>query len=247
MQLIKTKAIVIRSLPYGESDLVVTFFSPGFGIIRGMAKGARKSRRRFQGSLEPFTTVMLGAFLKESGALARVDTADIVNARLGIRDDLKKYGAGSVMLELVSIFEVSGASGEVFNLIETALNLLERSPASLSLLAAFFPRYLRLSGFAIPLSSCGRCGADLALTGAAYAGSFSIYCPGCATRLEAPEAAIGRGTVAFLRRAEAVGTEAIGRLKLCSRDEKDALDFLGRFASAAAGKRLKTLDIASEF
>ncbi len=244
MNLIKTKAIVIRSIPYGESDLVVIFFSPGFGIIRGMAKGARKSRKRFLGSLEPFATVMLGAAVKESGALARVDTADLVNARLGIREDLKKYGAGSVMLELVSIFEVSGASGEVFHLIETALDILEGSSASLSLLAAFFPRYLSLSGFGIPLSSCGRCGADLALTGAMYAGGFSIYCSRCSPPAEA---AIGRGTVAFLRRAETVGTEVIGRLKLGSRDEKDALDFLGKFASAAAGKRLKTLDIASEF
>ena len=244
MNLIKTKAIVIHSLPYGESDLIVTFFSPASGIIKGMAKGARKSRKRFQGSLEPFATVMLGAAVKESGALARVDTADLVNARLGIRNDLKKYGAGSVILELVSIFEVSGASDEVFRLTETTLDLLERSSASLSLLAAFFPRYLRLSGFAIPLSSCGRCGADLGLTGAVYAGGFSIHCSRCSPPVEA---SIGRGTVAFLRRAEIVGDEAIGRLKLGSRDEKDVLDFLGRFASAAAGKRLKTLDIAGEF
>ncbi len=127
MQLIKTKAIVVHTLPYGESDLIVTFFSPGTGIIKGMAKGARKSRRRFQGSLEPFATVMLGAVLKESGTLARVDTADLLDARLGIRNDLKKYGAGSVMLELVSIFEVAGAhSGEVFSLIETNTAFLLR-------------------------------------------------------------------------------------------------------------------------
>ncbi len=259
MNLVKTKAIVIRSIPYGESDLVVIFFSPAEGIIRGMAKGARKSRKRFQGSLEPFATVMLGAAIKESGALARVDAADLVNARLGIREDLKKYGAGSVMLELVSIFEVAGAhSGDAFSLLETALDVLEMSSSPLSLLAAFFPGYLRLSGFAIPLSSCGRCGADLAITGAMYAGGFSICCPGCAPFCAAcpPEAglqvadlpaAISRGTVAFLRKAEAIGAEAIGRLKLGGKDEKDALDFLGRFAASAAGKRLKTLDIASEF
>ncbi|MGC2423878.1 MAG: DNA repair protein RecO [Nitrospirota bacterium] len=245
MQSVKTRAIVIHSLPFGESDLIVTFFSPDAGIIKGIAKGARKSRRRFQGSLEPFATVALGAFVKESGALARVDAADLLDARLWIREDLKKFGVGCVMLELVSVFEVPGAhSREAFSLLETALNLLEKSRAPSSLLAAFFVKYLKLSGFGLPFSSCGKCGADLALTGATYAGGFSIYCPRCVPKAEA---ALGRGTVAFIRRAESVEDAALGRLKLGPYEEREALDFLGKFTAASAGKRLKTLDIINEF
>jgi DNA repair protein RecO (recombination protein O) len=242
---VKTKAIVVHSLPFGESDLIVTFFSPDAGIIKGIAKGARKSRRRFQGSLEPFATVSLGAFVKESGALARVDAADLLDARLGIREDLKKFGAGCVMLELVSVFEVPGAhSREAFSLFEAALDLLSKSSAPLSLLAAFFVKYLKISGFGLPFSSCAKCGSDLSLTGAVYAGEFSVYCPSCVPKAQA---SVGRGTVAFIRRAETVEDGTMGRLKLGPNEEGEALDFLGKFTAAAAGKRLKTLDIINEF
>ena len=97
--------------------------------------------------------------------------------------------------------------------------MLEKSRAPSSLLAAFFVKYLKISGFGLPLSSCARCGADLALTGATYAGGFSVYCPGCVPKAEA---ALGRGTVAFIRRAEPSKTRRWGGSSLSS-EEREAL------------------------
>ena len=50
----QTEAIVLRLLDYGESDRIVTFSTADFGKIRGIAKGARRSRKRFTNALEPF-------------------------------------------------------------------------------------------------------------------------------------------------------------------------------------------------
>ena len=51
----KTKAIVLRSIDYGESDRILTFLTDDFGKLKGIAKGARRSRRRFANALEPFS------------------------------------------------------------------------------------------------------------------------------------------------------------------------------------------------
>jgi DNA repair protein RecO (recombination protein O) len=51
---LRTEAIVLRAIDYGESDRIVTFCTADFGKIRGIAKGARRSRKRFANALEPF-------------------------------------------------------------------------------------------------------------------------------------------------------------------------------------------------
>jgi DNA repair protein RecO (recombination protein O) len=59
MPLYTTHAIVIRVSNYGESDKIVTFFTRDFGKIKGIAKGARRSRKRFQNALDLFSHLRL--------------------------------------------------------------------------------------------------------------------------------------------------------------------------------------------
>ena len=54
MPLYTTQAIVIRSLNYGESDKILTFFTRDFGKLKGIAKGERRSKKRFQNVLGIF-------------------------------------------------------------------------------------------------------------------------------------------------------------------------------------------------
>ena len=51
----RTAAFVLRVLDYGESDRIVTFYTEDFGKLKGIAKGAKRSRRRFANALEPFS------------------------------------------------------------------------------------------------------------------------------------------------------------------------------------------------
>src|SRR5512146_1463988 len=106
---ITTKAIVAGALLYGDSDLVVSFLTEEHGLLKGFAKGARKSRKRFAGCFEPFTLLKLQCKVKEQGMLARIETADILDAHLGLRDDLGRIGAGAQVLELAAILEAPGA------------------------------------------------------------------------------------------------------------------------------------------
>ncbi len=55
MSVLTSEAVVLRTWPVHESDLLVSFFTRDYGRLKGMAKAALKSRKRFGGALEPMT------------------------------------------------------------------------------------------------------------------------------------------------------------------------------------------------
>ena len=214
-----TRTIVINSIPYGESDLIITFFSCEYGLLKGMAKGARKSRKRFGGCFEPFSLLDLGVRIKDSGMLARVDSADLIDARLGIREDLDRINQGARMLELVSIFEPAGPPAtKPFNLLDETLSQLEKSSNPAGLCASFFVKYLEISGFGIPISREGFRGE----------GRTSLC----------------RGSLAFICQAGSIEVSKMGRLTLSAGAEREVFNFLRDYVVQISGKCLKSLDIA---
>src|SRR5512147_646361 len=126
MPLFKTNAIVIRSVNYGESDKIVTFFTQDFGKLKGIAKGARRSKKRFQNALDLFSHLRLIFFDREGMGLVRAQGCDILNSFPKIREDLKKIVYGNYFLEMVS--EMAGereVHPEAFDLLLAFLKTLE--------------------------------------------------------------------------------------------------------------------------
>ena len=82
MALKESEAIVLRSYPLRESDLLVTFFTRAEGKVKGVAKAAKKSRKRFGGALELVTTVRLFWEDRERQELARIDSCEVVDSPL---------------------------------------------------------------------------------------------------------------------------------------------------------------------
>src|SRR5512136_1745764 len=97
----KTEAIIIRTMNLGEADKLVTFFSLDRGKLRGTAKNARKSFRRFGAGLELFTHARLHLYEREHQELLRIEYSEILTQHFGIANDLDRMAAGAVMLELV--------------------------------------------------------------------------------------------------------------------------------------------------
>src|SRR5690242_13841985 len=82
MPLKESEAIVLRSYPLREADLLVTFFTRAEGKVRGVARSAKKSKRRFGGALEPLTHVRLYWEERERQELARIDSCDVLASPL---------------------------------------------------------------------------------------------------------------------------------------------------------------------
>jgi DNA repair protein RecO (recombination protein O) len=77
MALMESEAIVLRTYPLREADLLVTLFTRAEGKVRGVARSAKKSKRRFGGALEPMTYVRAFYDVRERQELARLDACEV--------------------------------------------------------------------------------------------------------------------------------------------------------------------------
>src|SRR5436305_2158034 len=82
MALKESEAIVLRTYPLREADLLVTLFTRLEGKVRGVARSAKKSRRRFGGALEPLTYVRVYYDDRERQELVRLDSCDVLESPL---------------------------------------------------------------------------------------------------------------------------------------------------------------------
>jgi DNA repair protein RecO (recombination protein O) len=161
MPLKQSEAIVLRSYPLREADLLVTFFTRAEGKVRGVARAAKKSRRRFGGALEPLTYVRVHYEDRERRDLARIDSCDVLESPLADRVDYPRALAlghvAEVLDELLPDREVNDA---VFRL---ALNVLAAlRPGAVWMPLTYFDLWMvRLTGFLPELTECIACGAAL--------------------------------------------------------------------------------------
>jgi DNA repair protein RecO (recombination protein O) len=159
---LKLSAIVLRVVDYGESDRVVTLLSRERGKVSAFARGARASRRRFGGALEPFTLLVAEVRARSGSDLLGLESVAVERGFGGIRADLARIAcagyAAELTRELVRDHEPHEA---LFELLATYLGLLEAAPARPSALRAFELGALRAAGFMPRLDGCARCGGAL--------------------------------------------------------------------------------------
>jgi DNA repair protein RecO (recombination protein O) len=156
-----TPAIVLRAWSFGESDKIVCFLTEENGKITGIAKGAKRSRRRFVNSLEPFSLVNLRFQDRAHSNLAFILASDLSFGFKYLLASLEKISFASYLVEITD-----GLIGEreenrlVFQHLKDSLIHLEEQPASLMFLTAFELKLLRLAGYQPLLDKCRRCGRE---------------------------------------------------------------------------------------
>jgi DNA repair protein RecO (recombination protein O) len=156
---VATEAVVLRTRPYGESDRIVTLLTEQHGKVTGIAKGAKNSRRRFGGTLEPFLRIRAVFQQRSTSDLVFLLRCEFLSAWRVFGRDLDRYAAGSTVLELTDRMVHGRESGrEVFRLTEEALDLLDAGAACDPVLRAFELHLLAVTGYAPALDHCRECG-----------------------------------------------------------------------------------------
>jgi len=176
----RTEGVVLKSWPYGEADLIVTWLTKDFGIIKTFAKSPRKIKSRFGSSLEPLTHSLIAFWGKEDSALPRLTQSDIIHSFDSLRSGLECFIAISEMIELVLNLEPEGdRSGRAYELLIEALHSVEKCPPRDILILRFKLKLLEISGFLPHMESCGRCGSEGRHF---YVDHGSVLCGNCAGR-----------------------------------------------------------------
>jgi DNA repair protein RecO (recombination protein O) len=178
--LVKTEAVVLRSMRYGEADRILHIYTPHRGRVSAIAKGVRRVRSRFGGRLEPFFHLRIELH-EGRGELLTVTGAQTVNGHPGLREDAYALDAAARACDAVGrLFETSEPHPGVFNLLCRKLSLLDENPvgATRASALAFRLKLLVAAGLAPQLGACVRCGEREHLVGFSGAAG-GVVCSSC--------------------------------------------------------------------
>lgn len=154
----QTRALLLRSVDYRDSDRIVTLLTEDSGKISALARGARKSQRRFGGALQPY--VLMHAQLRPGrGELAHLDRVSVDRSFHGILRSLDAIGAAGAALALIrERLPEQEREPAVFDAAVRFLEALDEDAPAEEALLSLQVRVLTMLGFAPTLDRCVGCG-----------------------------------------------------------------------------------------
>jgi DNA repair protein RecO (recombination protein O) len=192
---LKTEALVLRSMRYGEADRILHLYTPHRGRISAIAKGVRKTRSRFGGRMEPYFRLHMVLYEGRSELLT-VTSADTISGHPRLRESAPALDSAARACDAVGrLFETAEPHPGVFALLCNELALLDARPdqATHANQLAFRLKLLLAAGLAPQLAACASCGEAEHLVGFSGAAG-GVVCGAC----EASGFAMGEEAHAFM-------------------------------------------------
>jgi DNA repair protein RecO (recombination protein O) len=158
----QVEAVVLRTWPVHEADQIVSLFTRDFGKIKGVAKSAAKSRRRFGGALEPMTYVRAHYAERPNQELVRLDSFEILHSPLAEPVD---YARATALAFFAEVLEQTLPDHDPHDVVfRLLLSVLEQTHVDhIWMPITYFALWTtRLMGWLPDLSRCLLCGASLA-------------------------------------------------------------------------------------
>ena len=176
---VKTEAVVLRSMRYGEADRILHLYTPHRGRVGAIAKGVRRARSRFGGRLEPFFRLHIELH-EGRGELLTVTGANTIDGHASLREDGRALDAAARACDAVGrLFETSEPHPGVFNLLCRQLALLDGGAgATRAGVLVFRLKLLLAAGLAPHLGACASCGEREHLVGFSGAAG-GVVCAAC--------------------------------------------------------------------
>jgi DNA repair protein RecO (recombination protein O) len=161
MALRESEAIVLRTYPLREADLLVTLFTRAECKVHGVARSAKKSKRRFGGALEPLTYVRAFYDVRERRELARLDSCEVLESPMASEVSYARAVALGHIAELLDELLPDHESNDaIFRLTLSVLHVLTGPEVWMPV--TYFDLWLtRLVGFLPELDECVVCGRNL--------------------------------------------------------------------------------------
>jgi DNA repair protein RecO (recombination protein O) len=183
MPLVTLDSIILQAFPYSETSKILRLLTPSHGVQSVLAKGARRPRSRYGGVLEPFTDGVASFYFRETRDLHNLAEFELVRPRQGLGGDLVRFGAASLIAEIVLRTSSAGAAPEVFDRVRGALDRLAVAGAdrveSVALGEAW--ALIAVLGFGPSLDRCVGCGTPLPERGDFFLdyAAGGLFCGAC--------------------------------------------------------------------
>ena len=241
MALHRTRAIVLKSINLSDSDRLVTFMTENYGKVKCVAKGARKVKNRFWGSLEPMSHIHLIYFGKENQNLYRLNQADIIESFQSVREDFGKLYKGVYFLELIDSMILEGHQDQrIFILLQQTLTALKSQTDLDPLIRLFEVRLLSLSGYKPQIDHCVIC--KTVSENGIFKFSFvqnGILCVNCSKRTAA-DIQFTTGTRNYIKKLMEVEIKSCGRIKIPKNQAEEIEKVTHRLVLSQLGREPKS-------
>lgn len=246
-----TPAILLKRVDFGDDDLILTVFSLIRGKISLIAKSARKSRKRFCGSLDLFSASDL-VCRDGRGHLFLLQEAALRHPFCRIRSDFKKTAYASYFCEILNNWlEPDDVQPRAFDLLFQVLDRLDRSDLPDELLSVVFQMTLMIiSGFSPDFSTCCRCRTGMdSLNGQRIGFDFAkgaAICASCSSAASSM-AFLSKGAIKELQWMGCGNWNKIARARFSAKSIQESLGFLEAFLPYHLGKEPKSLSVLRQF
>ena len=244
-------AVLLRRIEYGDYDYIITFLSKKVGKISVIAKNAKKSIRRFQGSLDMFSfmNVQVSFPKKKKNALPVLFNVDLVDPFEKIRVDVEKTGYASYWMEIINFYlEEQKPQPSLFKLLLFSLDALNLDLISKQVINLLFQiRFMSISGFAPDLKKCGICRTPIDETKTSQKKVIfdiengRLVCNECRKRAGINYINISKGTLKQLAWINENEISKAGRIRFSKLAIKEGEAFLEAFIPFHIGRDFKSL------
>jgi len=157
--LVESEAIVLRTYNLAEADKIVVCLTRKAGLVRAVARGARRLKSKYGAGLEPYTLLALSFYEKEGRELVSLRDAEILRSYFHLSGSVELMGALAYMSEMVLEFAPPHEPNEkLFRMINACLEAFAKEPTGAQALLRYFEVWLlKLGGFLPNMRSCADC------------------------------------------------------------------------------------------
>lgn len=241
--------VVLKTTPLRESDLLVSLYTEERGRVAAVARGARKSQRRFAGALQ---LLVLGRYQlgrRPRGELWSLDAADVEREWTRIATDVYAVAHASYAAELIgALLPPEAPDPHALHLVTSLWDSLAEAGPSPAALRAFELALLELAGHAPALDACAACSGELAGGAVFNPSRGGAICRRCAaTSRAAGVRPLDDGTLAYLRTVVAASSPGAARAldrddRFAPSDRAGGRDALIAMVQGLVGRPLKSLE-----
>ena len=206
-----SRAVLVRTADMGETDKRLTLFTEDEGAVTVVAKAARRSRKRFGGSLQKYFLLDV-SWTEEPRKMPILTSASILTSFWDIVADWERVRYADYLMELVSsLFPQPGAKTKAFAFLLAGFRSLSMGEHPLSVGRKTEAALLALGGWGPDLSACRKCGRQESRSFRFIVAEGRLYCEACAGK---GGILLSLGAVRTWRALQASSPPAVGRVRI---------------------------------
>ncbi len=245
-----SRAFLVRAQDMGEADRRLVFFTEDAGVLAVAAKSARKSRKRFGGTLQKYLLLEI-SWTERGGAMPVLGAASLLESFWNIVDDWERVRHADYILELASgMFPQAGPKPRAFGYLLGLLSALSSGEAPESAARKAEGAFLSLGGWGPALAACRRCGREPGegrgrreaerIPFRFVAAEGGLRCAKCPAPGEGGTP-LSAGAVRTWRAIQSASPAALRRLRIPDSILKELHDVIPKYVTWCLGRQLRSI------